>query len=188
MINLVSLIGVFLPWAGYGGSDLYSFFSRYNDFIVYSLPFLLIFAIVYGILSKSKIFGENKAVATIIALTIGFMALWEGTVIDFFAIIFPNFGIALAALLVILILLGLFMSFEKSNHGTIILWFVGIVFALIVILTSFSDYNWLGGWWWQEWGGLIVLGILIAVVIGVIVGTGSTKPSKYRWLLPNEGE
>ena len=58
MINLVSFIGVFLPWAGYGGSDLYSFFSRYNDFIVYSLPFLLIFAIVYGILSKSKIYDE----------------------------------------------------------------------------------------------------------------------------------
>jgi len=183
MINLVSLFS----YPAFIGGDLSSFFTTYQDVILYTIPFLLIFSIVYGILIKAKIFGDNKAVATIIGIAVSFLALWQGTVINFFSVIFPNLGIAISVLLVILILLGLFMSFQDSNYGTIILWFTGAVLAIIVILTSLSDYAWWGSYWWQEYGGLIVLLILVAVVVGVVVGTSGKKDkSKYRWLVPDE--
>lgn len=187
MINVVSLVGLFYQWASYGGPQLYDFFARYEDLIIYTIPFLLIFAIVYGVLNKTEMFGKNRAVPTIIGLAVAFLALWEGTVISFFSVVFPNLGIAIACLLAIIILLGLFMSFEKTNYGTIILWFVGAAFAVIVILTALADYDWWGSYWWNEYSGLIVLLIVVAIVVGVVVGvTGKEKPSRYRWLVPGE--
>ena len=41
----------------------------------YLLPFLMIFALVFGILTKSKLLGENKAVHATLALTVGLLAL-----------------------------------------------------------------------------------------------------------------
>ena len=40
----------------------------------YALPFLLIFAIIYAILSFVNIFKDNKAVNAIISLTVALMA------------------------------------------------------------------------------------------------------------------
>jgi len=187
MTNLVGLVLQTFPLIG--GGSLGEFFGRYNDLIVYTIPFILIFAVVYGILYKAKIFGENKGVNAIIGLSIAGLALWEGSVIQFFSVIFPNLGIAIAVLLGMVILLGLFMSFEKSNIGSIILFFFAMLLGLIVILSSLSDYNWWGSYWWQNWGGLLIIGLIIIIVVGILMATGKQtgKPSRYSFLVPNEG-
>ena len=68
----------------------------------YALPFLLIFAILFGILSKINIFGSkdnpNKGVNAIISLAVAFMSLQFNLVSTFFADLFPRFGIALSVI------------------------------------------------------------------------------------------
>ena len=70
---------------------------------------MLIFALVFGILIKTQIFKDNKAVNGIIALAVAFMALQFDFVPTFFAQIFPRLGIGLA------IILGIFFAkvFQK---------------------------------------------------------------------------
>ena len=75
--------------------------------------FLLIFAVVYGILSTMNIFSKgdkNKGVNAVIAIAVGLLALQWDYVPEFFSVIFPYAGIGISILLVALILMGLFLS------------------------------------------------------------------------------
>src|SRR3989344_7721104 len=80
----------------------------------YLLPFLMIFAVVYGILSKTDLLGDNRGVNATIALAIGLLALQFDYVSNFFASIFPYTGIGIAVLLVALILMGLISDSDEK--------------------------------------------------------------------------
>ena len=68
------------------------------DFI---LPFLLVFAIVYGILASTQILGDNKGIAIIIAVVIGLMSLrYQFFFSSFLSEIFPRLGIGLTIMVI----------------------------------------------------------------------------------------
>ena len=134
-----------MPYGFYGYSigDILNSWADMGIF-AYALPFLMIFALVYGILDKTKFLGDNRGVQSTIALAFGLLALQFDYVSGFYASIFPYAGMGLAVLLVALILTGLIKGEEGSKRSWI--WFVvGAVIFLIVLLGSISDLWWLGG-------------------------------------------
>lgn len=137
----------------------------------YVLPFLMIFAIVYGLINKSKLLGENKGVQATIALAVGLLSLQFDYVANFFAILFPYFGMGIAVLLVALILMGFVAKDDKTNW----VWFsVGLIIFLVVVLTALSDFSWFGGrgsfFWYDAWpailAGLLLLGFMAFIIWG----------------------
>ena len=82
----------------------------------YVLPFLLIFALVFGILAQAKFLGENKGVNSVIALAVALLALQFPVVPTFFASITSNLAIGLTVLLSVLILMGLFVNFADPKE------------------------------------------------------------------------
>ena len=132
----------------------------------YVIPFLLIFAVVFAILQKSKILGDdNRAIQAIISASIGLLSLQFDFVSEFFAVVFPRFGVGLAVFLVLIILLGFFWP-ENEIHGSWIGWVVGIGIA-IWALSSWDQWSGqvgFGGWFVQNVWALIILGILIAII------------------------
>ena len=155
----------------------------------YALPFLLIFALVYGLLTKMNIFAsENdpnsgKGVNVIIALAVAFMALQFDMVSMFFSEIFPRFGVALSIILVILILGGLFMPTNKENNWFMIALAI-IVFVIIgiVVYNSLSVFGWnlnSGGWlanFWYQYSGIIIFAVVI--IAAVLMMTTKRKPNR----------
>ena len=141
----------------------------------YLLPFLLIFALVYGILSHTKSFGENNAVHLTIALVLGILALRMGFVQDFFREIFPRFGIALAVLLVVVILMAAFIPGDHKTGWSIGIYVLGGIAALLVVFNSFSALGFFGSGWWYEWGAMIVGALFI---IGLIIAMSVTRKNK----------
>ncbi|MGK0209477.1 MAG: hypothetical protein ACI83O_000754 [Patescibacteria group bacterium] len=149
----------------------------------YVVPFLLIFAIVFAILEKSKLFSsadasstqkKNKSVETIIAAAVGLLALQFDMVGIFFANIFPKMGVGLAFILVILLFLGFVgVNLDGTNKKV---QYVGIAGAVLVTLWAFGDFWSYGGlgysnalfWFNDYFWSLIVL----AVVVGAIVWVG----------------
>lgn len=158
------------------------------DIFYYALPFLLIFALVFAILQKIKIMGgdesHNKGVSTVIAIAIALMSLQFDYVPIFFQIIFPKLGIALSVLLVALILMGLFINYEKHQGAAYIFLAIGGAGAIIVILNSFSEFSWWtnGFWFSPENLSAIVAGIIIVVFILVVVNSGKTGPNDQSWM------
>lgn len=147
----------------------------------YVFPFLLIFALVFGILTKIKLFQENKAINAIIALVVGLMSLQFSFVSDFFSQLFPRVGIGLAIILVILIVVGLFVD-PDSNGINYVLLGIGVIIVIVVLVQAAGATGWAAGSWWTENWPTIAGIIVIVAILGIVVGTSSGKgktPPKY---------
>ena len=85
-------------WYGdYSGTGFREIFYSWENLGVFDfmLPFLLIFALIFGILSKLDLFGDkSKQVNAIVAFSVGLMAMRFDIVPLFFSDIFPRLGIA----------------------------------------------------------------------------------------------
>ena len=174
---------LFLQGFGYfGGGSFGNLLSRLQQlgFFDYVLPFLIIFALVFGILTKTKIFDQNKGINAIIALAIGLMALQFDLVPRFFSELFPRLGIGLAFILTIMVLGGLFWDTEGQALNYILLGISAII--IIIVLASTAEVS----SWWYSWSFyysnfgdiLIVIGV-VAVMIAVVATANSKERKNY---------
>lgn len=155
-------------WAGFGVFD-------------YLIPFLLIFAVVYGILAKTKLFDDNKGVNAIVSIAIGLLALQFDFVSTFYANIFPRFGVGLAVFLVLIIFIGFFLG--REHHGK--MKWVGYVVGIGVALWALTSWNHWGdefgiGFWLREyfWSLIILAGVIGLIVWAVLSGSGDNPKPK----------
>ena len=145
---------------------------------VYVLPFLLIFAVVFGILTQTRILGANKGVHVVVALVIGLLALQLNFVSQFFTQIFPRLGVALAVIIVAAIMVGLFIHNEQAKYWMYGLGTIGAVAWLIVSLGAFDSLGWFSSYNVSDYIGTIIGAVLlIGVIIAVVAGRSTTTPT-----------
>ena len=150
---------------GGGIGDLFNYWEQAGVFS-YVLPFLLIFSIVYVIISKIKIFKDNTTVNGVIALSVGLLAMQYDMVPIFFAELFPRVGIGLSIILAILILLGLFIDPRQK----IMMWGLFVVGLLIVIAVLYDTTQFaLGYYLYYALDPQILSWIFFAVIILIII-------------------
>jgi len=133
----------------------------------YVLPFLLIFAVVFAIISKTKIGEGNKAVSAIIAMAVGLLSLQFDLVPTFFATIFPRVGVGIAIILAVIILLAVFYGGDVGHMK-----WVGYIAAIGVPIWALVNWDWFGwgdqfgiGFWIQEnfWSLAIAAIVIFAI-------------------------
>jgi hypothetical protein len=143
----------------------------------YVLPFLLIFAIVFGVLSKISIFGDNKGINAVISLVVGLLALQFQMVPMFFSEIFPRLGVALSIILVLIILAGLFFDTKTKTVQYLFLG-VAIIAFLVVISKSAGYVGWYNSSWWTgDWGNIIIVAVILGLIAWVIFSGSGKKPN-----------
>ena len=152
-------------------TDILNSWADFGIF-AYVLPFLMIFAVIFGILNKTNVLGNNKGVQAVISLAVGLMALQFDYVSNFFATILPYAGIGLAVLLVALILMGLITQDEKVAKW---IWLgLGFIIFIAVVLFSFYDFAWFGGYGGENvWQGALVLVVILIGMAIAIFGMGN---------------
>jgi hypothetical protein len=162
----------------YYGNTIGGILQQWSDFGVfqYLLPFLMIFAFVYGILTTSNLLGNNKGVNATIAIAVGLLSLQFDYVSTFFATIFPYTGMGISVLLVAFILMGIIGADGKK----VWIWFgIGAIIFLVVVLSSLSTWSWWGGGYGISGSWPAILSALIALgLIGFIIwggGKGATS-------------
>ena len=141
----------------------------------YAIPFLLIFALVFGILTQLRLFKDNTTINAIIALSVGLMALQFDFVPRFFAEIFPRLGVGIIIILIIMILTGLFMN-PEDKWQMYIMWAVSVIVVIVILLQTAGTVGWFGFLPWLGFNWPAVLAVVAFLVILAIV-IGSSRPS-----------
>ncbi|PIN93009.1 hypothetical protein COU54_04625 [Candidatus Pacearchaeota archaeon CG10_big_fil_rev_8_21_14_0_10_31_24] len=148
------------------------------------LPGLMLFAIIFGILSTTRVFGSNKGVHIVIALAASIIAVSSPRVQDFFLASFERAGIALAVLMIIVILTALFIPDAHKQGWAIAFYSIGGIAAMFVVFNSFAEFSFFNSSFWHEWGAMVVGSLLIVgVIIAVAVSgnKGDKKPTDAKF-------
>jgi len=142
----------------------------------YLLPFLFIFAVVFGILNKTKVLGESKGVQATIALSLGLLALQFDYVSNFFSIFLPYAGVGIAVLLIGVVLMGLMYDEKSDNNWVRIVFFgLGVLIFLVVVVTTISDVSFFGGTRFSDSWPAITAAIVLLLLISFVIWGGGKK-------------
>jgi len=173
-------------FGGFYGGEIGNLLAYWEQLGVFSylLPFLLIFAVVFGIFTKIKVLGENRTLNAVIALVVGLLALQFELVPIFFSEIFPRVGVAIAIILVLLVLTGLFLDPDNKAVNWGLLVAAGIIFFSVLIKTA-GYLGWYSAYWWYVNWPSILIGVVVIVIFFAIIssaggsGTGGSH-GDYR--------
>ena len=171
-----------------GATTITDVLNIWNEIGVFSyvIPFLLIFAIVYAILQRSKILSdennENKPILAIIAVSSSLLSLQFDFVSEFFAIIFPRFGMGISILLVAMIFIRFFSPDDDKGKKAMsaVGWLVGVS-IIVWALSEWDDWSSQGGfgYWFSEYfWSIVVLGIIIFSIVWATGGSGKKGTNK----------
>jgi hypothetical protein len=159
------------------------------------LPFLLIFAIIFGIMSKVKIFneGDNKKFSVVIALVMGLISvfqhvMYKGSQFDVINIInnaLPQVSLVLVAVIMLFLLLGIFGG-KPAGKGDTVGGIVGFIAVLVIIYIfgSSAGFAWWDLPWWlsdyQTWSIVVVI-LVFGLIIKYITGDDKDKKDGTKY-------
>ena len=146
-----------------------------SGFYEFLLPFLLIFAVVFGILEKSRIFGEGaKAINAVIALVLGLLITSQFEVVRSLTTFLPRMSYFIIIAMMFLIFIALFAGDIRGGFKGFVLFFVviagllGLYWSLAPVM-GFDVPIWLD----DNWPTLTIV-ITVIVLIVVVVKGGET--------------
>lgn len=137
------------------------------------LPFLLVFAIAYGVLSKIEMFKKQPGINAVIALILGLLIVTQFEIVARLNLFLPKIAFLIVIILMFLFLIGMVgYKAEKGLKG--VGYFIFVLVALVGIYWGLSPslglyYYELVPYWIQDtlWEWLIPL-VLIIVIIYMI--------------------
>lgn len=159
-----------------------------SDFAVRIIyPFLLVFTLIFAILQKSKILGEEKSqIDALVALSIALIVVAFSWSTDIIVNLMPFLAVSLVILLVFMILFGFVASTGENGlvlHknlqlGIGVLIVIALVIAVLVVTGQwdFIYYNLFVEYQGNSWLSNIILLLVVGGAIAAVVGTGK-KPS-----------
>ena len=104
-------------------------------------PFLLIFAVMYGILLKTKVFGDNKTVNVLVSIIVAFIFVSFSQAVSFVNYLIP-FIIAFLIAAILMLLIFTFMGAKEEsivsalNHPMGYLLIIGIFIIIIMVVIN----------------------------------------------------
>lgn len=136
--------------------------------------FILLFTLIFGILQKIKLFGENKKqIDALISLAAALLTTSVAYALDVIRQLVPFMAVGLVIILVFVLLIGMFWhdkdGFKPADWMKYMVF--GIVFIALVIAVMYFTGAWsyLGEIWRDESSNAIGNIVTALIVIGVIV-------------------
>ncbi len=115
----------------------------YNSIVSFLFPFLLVFAIVYAVLERSKIFEGKKDVESIIAFVLGMVFATTSYTLKLTYLILPIVGIIAVIMFMILVLVSMVYG-ESTNlpaRTKKIIMLLSVALSIILILWVLINQN-----------------------------------------------
>lgn len=142
------------------------------------LPFLLVFAIVFAVLEKTRIFGQDKKnINIIIALVVGLSVVIPHVlnsypsgvdVVDMINTILPQASLIAVTFVMLLLLVGIFGGewIGKSISG-----WMALISAIAILIIFGGAAGWWDSWYWfyDYFGDEAVSVAVMILVFGLII-------------------
>ncbi len=143
------------------------------------LVFFLIFAVLFAILQKLKIFGDNKKINIVISLVIGLLVVaphvlglypYEQDVVRIINEAIPNTVGVIVAIVMALLLIGVMGArFELGEGNGVSGWIAIIAFGIVLYIFGVA-----ANWWyapdWLYWLNDYTIAVIITILIfGLII-------------------
>lgn len=161
------------------------------------LPFLLVFALVFGILEKTRIFGvekvgdkefPRKGINSMVAFSIAFFTVAAKQVVTSLQVSLPNVALILIIVVCFLMLAGSFMGDKPFSLEGRKYWvgFLTVVMFLAVVLIFLNSFGWLDpiiGFFKANLNTALMPIVFIAIIVGAIayvVGGGKKGEEKKK--------
>ena len=148
-----------------------------------ALPFLLIFVIVFAILEKTKLFGNDKSnINAIIAVILGLLIVNQFEIVDRLNLFLPKVSLFIVVAVMFLILLGVFGANVSTGFSGILLGLAAIVSLLVIYwgLTPTLGLDTFGPYWLESWIYDNSSTLIFLVILGIIIWAVIKKPSTGR--------
>jgi hypothetical protein len=152
-------------------------FSAINYFMPI-FAFLLVFIVIFALLKKTGILGENSAVSLFISFIVSSFFIVEASLVEFVQFNSAWFAVGVVSLFFLVTLIAFLPwkePFKFMTHGNWFSWaFLGIIAAFFVVSSAYI-FNWVIDWgavqsWFNtDWFGMILL-LLIAGVVSWKIG------------------
>ncbi len=162
------------------------------------LPFLLVFTLIFAVLQKSQVLGEGKRnfnvmVALVIALMVVIPHVTMGTpnctdgklgngmpdAVDIINCSLPQVSIVAVAVIMALVLIGVFGGQSKWVGGSLSGWIAIIAFGIVVYIFGAA-----AGWWdnlphrWGWWGDEASTFVIVILVFAIVIWYITKEPSE----------
>jgi hypothetical protein len=173
------------------------------------VPFILVFTIIFAVLQKTKILGEDekkqpkKNFNVIIALIMGLAVVVphvmgyyppEKDVVDIINHALPNISVVAVAIVMLLLIIGVFGGEVKIAGTGLAGW--AVLFAIVTVLVTFGGA---AGWFGQmpDWlyflqdpdtQALIVVILVFAIIIWFVTKEPKKETDKKKTFLESFGE
>lgn len=134
------------------------------------LPFMLVFTIVYGVLERSKFFGENRHdINATIALVLGLMVVISAFVLQVLADFLPLVGLFAIVLVMFLMLVSMFWGEAKNIWDNRLIKYSAVIVIAGVFIVILSDLLGFGDLFVNATSGGKILGIFSVVDIFILM-------------------
>lgn len=147
--------------------------------ISYFLPifaFLLVFVVVYAILKKTEVLGDNSGVSLFISLVLATFFIVNTKMVEFVEFSSSWFVVFLVCLLFIMMFLAFMgkdsLKLVMENKG--VTWAAFGIILILFVISAARIFRWVIEWdkiqaWFKtDWFGMILLIVVAAIAAAVI--------------------
>ncbi|MBU2576959.1 MAG: hypothetical protein KKF50_04520 [Nanoarchaeota archaeon] len=135
--------------------------------------FLLVFIVIYALLFKTKVLGENQPVMLFISFILSSFFIVQASLVEFVKFTSAWFSVVIIGVFFLIALLGFLpgkepLSFLGKNN-----WFSWVLLGLIVaffVISSAYVFNWALNWGMvQEWFDTGWFGMILLLAVAAVV-------------------
>jgi len=135
--------------------------------------FLLVFIVVFAILKKTKVLGEDSFVALFISFIMAGFFIVEASLVEFVRLSSAWFTVGIIIVFFLIVLMAFMPGDKPLEFLTAGNWFAWVILGIMVavfIVTSSYVFNWAINWQlFEEWAGTDFFGVVLLIVIAGIV-------------------
>jgi hypothetical protein len=149
------------------------------------ISFLFVFILIYALLQKTKLLGDNNLVSLFLSFIIATFFIVNVRLVDFVRINVSWFAVFFICLFLIMTVLAFTGkdAIKIVSENKAVAWIILAILVIVFIFSSSYVFNWALSWdvvqsWFdQSWFGMVAL-IVVAAIVSVVLTKGGVVPGE----------